>query len=95
MTLRADVVSERDVKQTVRRHAQFYDIPLVVAIARGGDLPALDQFDLERVIRASRHWERLTKNSQSPPTGQTMKVSRAVYIADAQHCRLTRLKSPA
>lgn len=69
-----DVTSERDVKQTVRRHAQVYSIPLVVAIARGGEVPALSHFDLERVVRASKHWERIVQTTGFPPTGQALKV---------------------
>lgn len=70
---RVDVYSERDVKQTVRRHAELYDLPLVVTIARGG-ATALDQFDLERVLRAAKRWKRAEETTGSPPSGQAIKV---------------------
>ncbi|KAH8929195.1 hypothetical protein BT69DRAFT_282266 [Atractiella rhizophila] len=74
------VHAPRDVKETIRRHAQSNNLELVVTIVRGADLPRLDKVDLDRIVKAAKTYRSFVKKTNPTPLGK--------FLVDNPHVRL-------
>ncbi|GAA98308.1 uncharacterized protein L969DRAFT_46989 [Mixia osmundae IAM 14324] len=82
--LTAFVYSSRDNKEMVRHHAEDNNLELVVAIVRGADMPRLDKFDLERILKAGKQYRAFMKKSPTPVAKATQDNPSIRLIFDLQ-----------